>query len=166
MKPLISLIQQRIDRTSTMLLYLSLTVIYFWFGGMKFTQPEAEAIEGLVKNSFLIGWMYDFLSVQGFSNMLGVIEVSIGLLIISGRIFHPLLSAIGGALSMGLFFTTLSFLVSTPGIWIEEIGGFPAITVLPGQFLLKDFGLFALSLFIVNNSLRNYETLWQKKEAA
>jgi transcription-repair coupling factor (superfamily II helicase) len=55
----------------------------------------------------------------------------------------PKLSVVGGALSAGLFFTTLSFMFSTPGV-IEPSLGFPAISVAPGQFLLKDLGLLVV----------------------
>ena len=47
-------------------LYLSLVVIYFWFGGMKFTEYEAQGLVPLVSNSPLVGWFYDLLSVRGF----------------------------------------------------------------------------------------------------
>src|SRR5262249_4102245 len=45
--------------------------------------------------------------------------------------------AIGSAAAVVMFFTTLSFLFSTPG-WELSLGGFPALSALPGQFLLKD----------------------------
>jgi uncharacterized membrane protein YkgB len=54
-------------------------------------------------------------------------------------------------LSAGLFTTTLSFMVTTPGVLVPELG-FPAISVAPGQFLLKDIGLLALSLWIAIDS--------------
>ena len=95
--------------------------------------------------------MYDILSVRGFSTFLGFVELTIGLLI-AGRIFSPALSAIGGFLSAGLFVTTLSIMISTPGV-IEPSLGFPAISVAPGQFLLKDIGLLAGSVFILGHSL-------------
>ncbi len=78
-------------------------------------------------------------------------KLTIGLLI-AGRIFSPTLSAIGGFLSAGLFVTTLSIMISTPGV-IEPSLGFPAISVAPGQFLLKDIGLLAASVFILGHSL-------------
>ncbi|WP_247511571.1 DUF417 family protein [Bradyrhizobium sp. 157] len=56
----------------------------------------------------------------------------------------PIFSAAGGLLSAGLFVTTVSFMISTPGVVVPELG-LPAITVAPGQFLLKDVGLFAAS---------------------
>lgn len=132
-------------------LIASLAIIYFWFGGMKFTPYEAEGLVPLVQNSPLLSWMYDIFSVRGFSTFLGFVELTIGLLI-AGRLVSPTLSAIGGFLSAGLFVTTLSFMISTPGV-IEPGLGFPAISVAPGQFLLKDVGLLAASVHVLGQSL-------------
>ncbi|MFL8991069.1 DUF417 family protein [Pseudomonas sp. QLc11A] len=136
--------------------YFALAVIYFWFGGMKFTHYEAAGLVPLVSNSPFLGWVYDIFSVDTFSSLLGVLEVSIGILI-AGRLLSPKLSLIGGALSAGLFFTTLSFMISTPGV-IEPGLGFPAITVAPGQFLLKDIGLLAASIFVAGHSLTELQS--------
>ncbi|MBR1213515.1 DUF417 family protein [Bradyrhizobium sp. JYMT SZCCT0180] len=133
-------------------LYVSLAVIYAWFGGMKFTQYEANGLVPLVENSPLVGWFYALLSVRGFSTFLGFVELSIGLLI-ALRLASPIFSAAGGVLSAGLFVTTLSFMISTPGVVVPELG-FPAISVAPGQFLLKDVGLFAASFWVFVDSLK------------
>lgn len=148
----LALIERFGDQATRIGLYGSLTLIYAWFGGMKFTSYEANGIAGLVEPSPLLSWFYDFLSIQGFSNFLGVLELSIGLLI-AARIASPAWSLLGGLLSAGLFVTTLSFMISTPGVFVPELG-FPAITVAPGQFLLKDAGLLAISLWIAVDSLK------------
>lgn len=140
-----------INRIGSYGLFAALAVIYFWFGGMKFTTYEAEGLVPLVKNSPLLSWMYAFFSVRGFSTFLGVVELTIGLLI-AGRMFSPALSAFGGLLSIGLFVTTLSFMFTTPGTFEPSLG-FPAISVVPGQFLLKDIGLLAASIFVLAQSL-------------
>ena len=59
-------------------LYVSLAIIYAWFGGMKFTDYEANGLVPLVENSPLLGWFYAVLSVRGFSTFLGFVELSIG----------------------------------------------------------------------------------------
>jgi len=48
---------------------------------MKFTSYEAHGIEPMVAHSPVIGWMYKFLSVQTFSNLLGIVEIAIASLI-------------------------------------------------------------------------------------
>jgi uncharacterized membrane protein YkgB len=133
-------------------LYLSLAIIYAWFGGMKFTDYEAQGLVPLVENSPLVSWFYALLSVRGFSTFLGALELSIGLLI-ALRVASPIFSVAGGLLSAGLFVTTVSFMISTPGVVVPELGA-PAITVAPGQFLLKDVGLFAASFWVFVDSLK------------
>ena len=132
--------------------YVSLAIIYAWFGGMKFTASEAEGLVPLVENSPLLSWFYALFSVRGFSTFLGFLELSIGLLI-ALRLASPIFSAAGGLLSAGLFVTTVSFMISTPGVVVPELGP-PAITVAPGQFLLKDVGLFAASFWVFVDSLK------------
>lgn len=148
-------LSSHVSAAGTYGIYAALVIIYFWFGGMKFTNYEAQGLVPLVSNSPLLGWLYLFFSVETFSNLLGVLEISVGVLI-AGRLVSPTLSLIGGALSAGLFFTTLSFLVSTPGV-IEPSLGFPGISVMPGQFLLKDIGLLAASVFVAGHSLAALE---------
>lgn len=137
---------------SRIALYASLAIIYAWFGGMKFTDYEAQGLVPLVENSPLLSWFYALFSVRGFSTFLGFLELSIGLLI-ALRLASPAFSAAGGLLSAGLFVTTVSFMISTPGVVVPELG-FPAITVAPGQFLLKDVGLFAASFWVFVDSLK------------
>lgn len=144
---------EKIERNALIGLYIAIAIIYCWFGGMKFTNYEAEGLVPLVSNSPLLSWMYGFWDAYAFSNFLGVLELTIAALIL-GRIISPKLSALGGLLSMGLFVTTVSFMATVPGVFEASAGGFPAISVLPGQFLLKDVGLFMASAFIFGNSLK------------
>jgi uncharacterized membrane protein YkgB len=130
-----------------------LVVVLAWIGGMKFTAYEAMGIQPLVAHSPVVGWMYDFLSVRSFSTMLGFIEIGTAVLI-ALRSLSPKASAIGSVLAMGLFATTLSFLISTPG-WEPTLGGFPALSAMPGQFLLKDIVLFGAAVWCLGESLKS-----------
>src|SRR5919199_165352 len=123
-----------------------LVVLVGWIGLMKFTTYEAEGIRPFVANSPLMSWVYGLMSVHGFSALLGVVEVAIALLIAT-RPFAPRASALGSALAVAMFLTTLSFLVTTPGVWERSLGGFPALSALPGQFLIKDLALLGTSLW-------------------
>src|SRR5262245_3398250 len=51
------------------------------------------------------------------------------------------------------FLTTLTFLFSTPG-WEPSLGGFPALSAMPGQFVLKDIVLLAAALWSFGEALR------------
>jgi reactive chlorine resistance protein C len=128
-----------------------LIVVLAWIGAMKFTAYEAMGIQPLVAHRPLVGWMYDFLSVRSFSTMLGFIEIGAAVLI-SLRSVSPKASAIGSVLAMVLFATTLSFLISTPG-W-EPTLGFPALSAMPGQFLLKDIVLLGAAVWSLGESLK------------
>src|SRR5215471_11930330 len=123
-----------------------LVVVVGWIGLMKFTTYEAEGIRLYVANSPLMSWVYGFMSVRGFSAMLGVVEVAVAVLI-AARPFSPRSSALGSALAVGMFLTTLSFLATTPGVWEQSAGGFPALSGKPGQFLIKDLAMLGISLW-------------------
>src|SRR5215510_3396566 len=130
-----------------------LVVVVAWIGLMKFTAYEAEGIRPFVANSPLMSWVYGLLSVQGFSAVRGVVEVAIALLI-AARPFSPRASALVSALAVGMFLTTLSFLVTTPGVWAADAGGFPALSGAPGQFLIKDLALLGISLWSFGEAWR------------
>ena len=127
-----------------------LVVVLVWIGGMKFTAYEAMGIQPLVAHSPFISWMYNFLSIRSFSAMLGCIEILTAALI-SLRFVSPKASAVGSLLAIGLFATTLSVLFTTPG-W-EPTLGFPALSAMPGQFLLKDIVLFGAAVWSFGESL-------------
>jgi uncharacterized membrane protein YkgB len=129
-----------------------LVLVLLWIGGMKFTAYEAEGIRPFVENSPLFAWTYPAFGVQGLSNLLGATEILVGLLI-AVRPWLPRASAVGSLLAVGMFLSTLSFLVTTPGTWAGEVGGFPAISVL-GQFLLKDVVLFATAAWTFGEAVR------------
>jgi uncharacterized membrane protein YkgB len=119
---------------------------------MKFTHVEAEAIRPLVEHSPLTSWASAALGVREFSDLVGVAEVTIAVLI-ALRPVAARASVVGSALAVGMFATTLSFLLTTPGVWETSLSGFPAISVLPGQFLLKDVVLLGAALWSLGEVL-------------
>ena len=141
----------RVEAVGRELARYGLVVVVAWIGLMKFTAYEAEGIRPFIANSPVMSWAYGLLSVQGFSAVLGVVEVAIALLI-AARPFAPRASALGSALAIGMFLTTLSFLVTTPGVWESTAGGFPALSVIPGQFLIKDLALLGISLWTLGEA--------------
>jgi len=129
-----------------------LVLILLWIGGMKFTAYEAEGIRPFIENSPFFAWTYPLFGVQGMSNILGATEILVGLLI-AARPWLPQVSAVGSLLAVGMFLSTLSFLVTTPGTWVDELGGLPAISVL-GQFLIKDVALLATAVWSFGEAVR------------
>jgi reactive chlorine resistance protein C len=136
----------RVEAVSRQLARYGLVVVVAWIGLMKYTAYEAEGIRPFVAHSPLLSWVYGPLSVRGFAALLGSVEVAIAILV-AVRPFAPRVSALGSALAVGMFLTTLSFLVTTPGVWEASAGGFPALSVLPGQFLLKDVALLGIAIW-------------------
>src|SRR5262245_47482996 len=98
-----------------------------------------------------MSWVYVFMSVRGFSAVLGVVEVAIALLI-AARPLWPRASTLGSALAVGMFLTTLTFLVTTPGVWQPTIGGFPALSQRPAAFLLTHLALPGISTWTLGEA--------------
>ena len=142
---------QRLKRIGMHVTRYGLVIVLLWIGGMKFTAYEAEGIKPLVANSPLMGWAYSVMSVGGFSSLLGVVEIAIGVLI-ALRPIWPMGSALGSGVAAGMFLTTLSFLLTTPG-WEPSLGGFPALSAMPGQSLLKDVVLLGVALSSAGEAL-------------
>jgi uncharacterized membrane protein YkgB len=134
-----------------------LVLVLVWIGGMKFTAYEAEGISGFVSNSPLMFWAYQLFSKGQFSVILGIAEVLTAALI-AARPLSARAALVGSALAVGMFLTTLSFLFTTPGVWEASAGGFPALSVVPGQFLAKDFVLFGVSLSLFGDDWRALTT--------
>jgi uncharacterized membrane protein YkgB len=134
-----------------------LVLVLVWIGGMKFTAYEATGISAFVSNSPLMSWAYSLLGVRSFSALLGVTEIATALLI-AARPFSTRAALVGSAMATGMFLTTLSFLLSTPGVWEASAGGFPALSVVPGQFLVKDFVLFGTALRLLSEDWRAWMT--------
>ena len=141
----------RLQTFGTHVARYGLVIVLLWIGGMKFTAYEAGGIKPMAANNPLMGWAYKIMSDQSFSSLLGVVEIATGLLI-ALRPVWPLGSAIGCGLAAGTFLTTLTFLFSTPG-WEPSLGGFPALSAMPGQFLLKDLVLLGVAILTAGEAL-------------
>ena len=128
----------------------TLVVVIAWIGALKYTSYEATAIQPLIAHSPIFSWLYSILSVRTFAAVLGSLEI-VAALLIAVRPLFPRLSVIGSAMGILLFLSTLSFLFSTPGV--TAAGGFPVLSVLPGQFLVKDLVLVGAALWTLGDSL-------------
>ena len=127
-----------------------LVVVVAWIGALKYTAYEATAIQPLVAHSPVLSWLYTLFSVRTFAAVLGTAEI-IAALLIAFRPLWPRASAAGSAFAVLLFLGSLSFLFTTPGVLAAS--GFPVLSVLPGQFLLKDIVLVGVALWTLGDSL-------------
>src|SRR5215471_6088750 len=130
----------------------ALVIVIAWIGALKYTGYEAAAIHPLIANSPIFSWLDNIFSVRAFAAVLGSLEI-LAALLIAIRPLAPRLSVIGSAMGVLLFLSTLSFLFTTPGATAAPAGGFPVLSVLPGQFLLKDLVLVGAALWTLGDSL-------------
>lgn len=121
---------------------LGTVIILIWVGLFKFTAVEAGAIKGLVENHFAMSWMYKVMSVQQVSNFIGIFEVITGIALFVS-LFFKRIGLYAGFASAIIFVTTLSFLITTPGVF-KSVEGFPVTDF----FILKDIPYLAISLMV------------------
>lgn len=123
--------------------YLGTFLILLWIGIFKFTPTEAEAIRPLVENHPLMSWMYNFLSVQAVSEIIGSIEIVTALLLLLGLKWKTS-RMIGGLFVIVTFLLTISFLFTTPGVW-KMVDGVP----ITDFFVLKDLVMLGFGGIII-----------------
>ncbi|WP_223608487.1 DUF417 family protein [Chryseobacterium sp. OSA05B] len=95
-----------------------------------------------------------------FSYGLGTMIIMIAILVLLG-IWYPKIGALGGALTFIMSFVTLSFLVTTPEVYVPDLGGdfstpqfgFPYLSGA-GRLVLKDIIMMAAGLVIFSDSLK------------
>lgn len=95
-----------------------------------------------------------------FSYGLGTVICIIGLFVLLG-IWFPKLGMIGGLLTFGMSLVTLSFLITTPEVYVPNLGGdfptpqfgFPYLSGA-GRLVLKDIIMLAGGLIIASDSAR------------
>jgi uncharacterized membrane protein YkgB len=141
----------RISKFGGIFLRYALVVVIAWIGALKYTASEAGRIQNYIGHSPLMSWMNIFLGHRELAAVLGTIELTAAVLI-ALRPWLPRLSAVGSAIAILLFVSTLSFLLTTPGVADPAAGGFPALGPT-GQFLIKDLVLMAASMWTLGQSL-------------
>jgi uncharacterized membrane protein YkgB len=143
----------RLEALGLNIVRYALVLVLVWIGAMKFTAYEAMAIQPLVAHSPLMFWLYGLFSVQAASNLIGVAEIVAGVLI-AVRPWSASAAVVGSLMAVATFVITLTFLFSTPG-WEPSLGGFPALSVAPGQFILKDAVLLGAAIWSLGEALRH-----------
>jgi uncharacterized membrane protein YkgB len=128
-----------------------LVVVLSWFGAMKFTSYESQGISHWVANSPLLSWMYDIMSIDDFGMLNGSIELIVAALL-AVKPWFPKVSVVGGIFASLFFVTTLSFMVTTPGVGEASAGGFPVLSA-DGEFLMKDIANLGLALWLLSDAI-------------
>jgi uncharacterized membrane protein YkgB len=120
--------------------------ILLWIGIFKFTPTEAKAIQPLVANHFLMSWLYNVLSIQAVSNLIGVVEIIVGIGMLAALKWEKVGNYAGYG-AVVIFATTLSFLLTTPNTW-RLIDGVP----ITDFFILKDLALLGSAMLLIKHS--------------
>jgi len=120
----------------------SVALFFIGFGLTKFTPGEAATIHPLLVHSPFLFWLPASFGQQLSSEIIGVIEIAMGLMMAS-RSLSPRLAAIGSFGISGSLMMTLSFLFTTPHLD-------PALA----SFIVKDVTLLGVALWSAGEALQ------------
>ncbi|HXS55023.1 MAG TPA: DUF417 family protein [Hanamia sp.] len=167
------------------LLRISIFIVMAWIGGLKAFQYEADGIVPFVANSPLMSFFYNkkapeynqYKNPEGktvqknldwnkengtyrFSYGLGTVIIIIGVLTLLG-IWLPKIGMIGGLLTFGMSIVTLSFLITTPEVYVPNLGGdfptpqygFPYLSGA-GRLVIKDIIMLAAGLICASDNAK------------
>jgi uncharacterized membrane protein YkgB len=126
---------------------IGMIVMLLWAGSYKMTAPGAEGIIPLVSNSPLTSWHFKLFGPYIGSDLIGSTEWA-GALLIAAGYFRPKAGIIGALITTGMFFTTSTMLITTPGATVS-IHGIRYMSFL-GLFLYKDVISLGVSLYLVS----------------
>src|SRR5690606_36133498 len=164
---------------------VSILIVMVWIGGLKVYQYEADGIVPFVANSPLMSFFYSkeapeyikYKNPEGktvqknidwhtenrtyiFSYGLGAVIIIIGLLTFLG-IWFAKIGLIGGLLTFGMSLVTLTFLITTPEVYVPNLGGdfptpqfgFPYLSGA-GRLVIKDVIMMATGLICASESAK------------
>lgn len=162
---------------------IGIFIVMVWIGGLKAFQYEADGIVPFVANSPFMSFFYtkdapeyqlyknpegktvqkniDWHRENGtyiFSYGLGTVIVIIGVLTLLG-IWYAKAGLVGGLLTFIMSLVTLSFLITTPEVYVPNLGGdfptpqhgFPYLSGA-GRLVVKDVIMLAAGLICASDS--------------
>jgi uncharacterized membrane protein YkgB len=164
---------------------ISIFIVMAWIGGLKAFQYEADGIVPFVANSPLMSFFYaketpeynNYKNPEGktvqknidwheenrtyiFSYGLGTVIVIIGTLTLLG-IWYAKIGLLGGLLTVGMSIVTLTFLITTPEVYVPNLGGdfptpqygFPYLSGA-GRLVIKDIIMLTVGLICASDSAK------------
>ncbi|HUM46043.1 MAG TPA: DUF417 family protein [Chitinophagales bacterium] len=169
------------------LVRVSIFIVMVWIGGLKAFQYEADGIVPFVANSPLMSFFYtknapeynqyknpegktvqkniDWHKENGtyiFAYGLGTVIVIIGIVTLLGIWYHKI-GLLGGLLTFGMSLVTLTFLITTPEVYVANLGGdfptpqygFPYLSGA-GRLVIKDVIMMAAGLVCAADSAQRF----------
>lgn len=164
------------------LMRISIFIVMAWIGGLKAFQYEADGIVPFVANSPFMSFFYhkaapeysQYKNPEGktvkkniawhkgngtymFSYFLGAAIIIIGIFTLLG-VWFPRIGLIGGLLTFGMSIVTLTFLITTPEVYVPNLGGdfptpqygFPYLSGA-GRLVIKDVIMLAGGLLCASD---------------
>ncbi|OKL38672.1 reactive chlorine resistance membrane protein RclC [Pontibacter flavimaris] len=160
---------------------ISIFIVMAWIGGLKAFQYEADGIVPFVANSPFMSFFYSKEAPEytqhknkegevvpeniawhqenntyAFSYALGAVIIAIGTITLLG-IFSAKLGLVGGLLTFGMSLVTLSFLITTPEVYVPDLGGpdhgFPFLSGA-GRLVIKDIIMMASGLVVASDAAK------------
>lgn len=167
------------QRYSIHFIRIAIFIVMAWIGGLKAFQYEADGIVPFVANSPLMSFFYSkeapdykqYKNKEGelipeniawhqqnrtyiFSYALGGVILTIGLLTLLGLV-NAKAGLTGGLLTFGMSIVTLSFLFTTPEVYVPDLGGpdhgFPFLSGA-GRLVLKDIIMMGAGLVVASDA--------------
>ena len=172
-------IAARTQRLGLGMIRVAILVVFVWIGGLKFWNYEAEGIVPFVANSPFMSFFYNGEASEykdyklkegefdaakhawheknntyGFSHGLGLLIMGIGILTFLG-FFSARAGLAGEVLAIVITLGTLSFLVTTPEVWVPDSGsgeyGFPLLSGA-GRLVIKDTVILAGAVVLLSDT--------------
>lgn len=161
---------------------IAILIVMVWIGGLKAFQYEADGIVPFVANSPFMSFFYakDSPEYQAYKNPegktvqkniawhkenntytfaygLGAVIVLIGVLTFLG-IWYAKIGLLGALLTFGMSLVTLTFLITTPEVYVPNLGGdfptpqhgFPYLSGA-GRLVLKDVIMLSAGLICASD---------------
>ena len=164
---------------------IAIFIVMIWIGGLKAFQYEADGIVPFVANSPFMSFFYskdapeykEYKNPEGktvqknvdwhkengtyaFAYGLGTVIVIIGLLTLLG-IWKAKIGLIGSLMTLVMSIVTLSFLITTPEVYVPNLGGdfptpqygFPYLSGA-GRLVIKDVVMMTAALVCASDSAK------------
>jgi len=135
-------------------LWLARGLLFVGVGLQSLTPYQAFATHPLAGSSPLLSWCYRLWGVRGTSAVFGLVEILVGLGLLSG-LWRPggwpaRLGAAGAAATAAI---TSSFLLTAPGVIAgHTLLHLPLLSLSVGQLFARDLVLLAASLMLLGES--------------
>ncbi|RRC96238.1 DUF417 family protein [Schaalia canis] len=181
-----------LDRIGMTMLRIGAIVVLGWIGVLKVAPYECRGIVPFMANSPFFSWMLNDPANYAANKMpegavdpakeawhiangtypaayfVGITIVVIAVLL-AAHWFSPTLGALGGVLLFGMSLVTLSFLITTPEVWVPDLGdqhhGFPYLAV-PGRLVIKDAIMLGASIVLASESAKKALAKMETRRAA